>query len=51
MTLRKLVLSNMTASSLDYDTYMHQLRSTVAPDIRAKMEEFEKNNRFRRSGV
>jgi len=41
MTLRKLVLSNMTASSLAYETYMHQLRSTVAPNIRAKMEEFE----------
>jgi proline iminopeptidase len=46
MTLRKLVLSNMTASSLDYDTYMHQLRSAVAPDVRAKMDEYEKNNRF-----
>jgi proline iminopeptidase len=46
MTLRKLVLSNMTASSLDYDTYMHQLRSSVAPEVRAKMDEYEKKNRF-----
>jgi proline iminopeptidase len=41
-TLRKLVLSNMTASTLAYEAYMHQLRSTIAPVIRAKMEQFEK---------
>jgi proline iminopeptidase len=46
MELQKLVLSNMTASSLDYDTYMHQLRSTVASDIRAKMDQFEKDGRY-----
>lgn len=41
MTLRKLVLSNMTASTLAYDTYMHQLRGTIAPAILAKMQPFE----------
>jgi proline iminopeptidase len=46
MTLRKLVLSNMTASSLDYDTYLHQLRSTVSPEVREKMDQFEKDSRY-----
>ena len=46
MTLRKLVLSNMTASTLDCDTYMHQLRGTIAPAILAKMQQFEDSGRY-----
>ena len=44
--VRKLVLSNMTGSSLSFDTYMHQLRSTVAPDILARMEHYENAGKF-----
>jgi proline iminopeptidase len=44
--IRRLVLSNMTASSLSYETYLHQLRSTMAPDILAKMEQYEKAGQF-----
>ncbi len=45
-TLSKLVLSNMTASSISYETYLHQLRSTVAPDIVAKMDQYEKAGEY-----
>ena len=48
--LRKLVLSNMTASAIAIETYMHQLRLAVAPDISAKMERYEKAGQYEDPG-
>jgi proline iminopeptidase len=44
--LRKLVLSNMTASVRSYEVYIHQLRNELPPEIRRQMEQFEAARKF-----
>jgi proline iminopeptidase len=44
--LRKLVLSNMTASVRSYEAYVHQLRGDLSPEVRKQMEQFEAAKKF-----
>lgn len=44
--VKKLVLSNMTASAIRCDSYMHQLRQALAPDVQAKLEKLEDAGQF-----
>src|SRR5215471_6075304 len=44
--LKKLVLSNMTASITSYETYIHELRSRLTSDIQAKLESYEKDGKY-----
>jgi proline iminopeptidase len=45
-TLKKLVLSNMTASVASYEAYIHELRLRLAPDIQAKLASYEKEGKY-----
>ncbi len=44
--LRKLVLSNMTASIRSYESYIYDLRQDLPGDVRNRMAQFERTEKF-----